>query len=156
MCCRRKNNCVSTLNSEYIDLLKFKIDYKCCKEKPKHKFEEKRIVKVGDEIKIFGGDTDFLKSFFGKDTCVVKVKDIYFSKVVGSVAFLDITSSGQDSVVFSISLYYWDIARGYNSSNILAWERKMTDEEKEKLWRDFGGCVKYHLVEKNIGFSIIK
>lgn len=116
--------------------------------------EENHELSVGDKIICYEGDTKFFEKYFGCDTCKGVVEDIFFSKPTGEIAFIEFEDNQSKNNKYAISLYYWDSERGYNTSNIQVWKRKMTNDEKDLLRSDFISKVDHHNVDKNIKFKI--
>lgn len=112
-------------------------------------FKETRILKKQDSIVVFGGESGFLKSEFGCDRCYGRVVDIYFSKEVGQVAFVDFERDSTKSKSYSISLYYWNNEKGYEISSLLKWD-ELFDRSK---CDNFGPLIGSNYVEHNIGFN---
>lgn len=119
---------------------------------PEFTFKETHVLAIGDSIIVFGGNKGFLSSEFDKDTCAAKVVEIYFSKEIGQVAFIDFKEDTVKQKSYSLNLYYWNSSRGYELSSLRKWEKIFTKEDRDK----FGPLIKCPLVDHGIGFNYFR
>ncbi|MCB0737832.1 MAG: hypothetical protein KDC92_09995 [Bacteroidetes bacterium] len=132
------------------------VDAEPCKPKKPKEFVpfEKRLLKKGDSIMVYGGDNCYLRDNFGKDTIYGIVLDKAFSKVTWDIAFFESKDAILDSGVFCMDIDYWDSKRGYNYFRLSIWEHRPTEKEKKEV--DFGFMIENEQVESGLIFKIIR